>query len=195
MNQPANIPPMAEGGDLPVSLRSLMHQLGQAARDGARPAGERFFDALRAICLTIDPSLLWRGADLGVAGFLAAISSIEDRVRDGSLDDNACLDALMSVLAVNGYLSPGARPVLTDRLARTLASYRSEFAHQDVCPADAALEQDVGQNVGQDVMVDWNALGVRLMHPASDMDRADDAGDDAGWEDFPAVQPSGPTLH
>ena len=46
-----------------------------------------------------------------------------------------------------------------------------------------------------DGLVDWNALGVRLM--PSSRDRADpaDAQDDAQWEAFPTVYPNGPTLH
>ncbi|TNF59754.1 MAG: hypothetical protein EP306_10255 [Burkholderiales bacterium] len=181
MSQSVQHLPPNETGDLPVSLRALMQQLGRAAGVPGQQGATRFFDALRAICLTVDPSLLWQGGRADLAGFLAALSSIEDRVRGGSLDEASSLDALMAVLAVHGFLSPAARPVLSDRLSRSLASYRPQF--QPEAPADASP------------VVDWNALGVRLMRPASD--RPGQAPDDGetGWEAFPPVHPQGQTLH
>lgn len=181
-----------DAAEVPLSLRALMQQLGQLAGvQGVSPRG-RFFDALRAICLTVDPALLWRSQGDGLAGFLAALSSVEDRVQDGMLDDEASLDALMAVLAVHGYLSPAARPVLTDRLARTLASYRSTFWQEDEVPAT-----DASPPAGVETVVDWNALGVRLMPSSSDRSAAADADaeDETGWEAFPSVHPGGPTLH
>lgn len=190
MSKPFNPLSPSEGTELPVSLRALMQQLGQTA--GAQPGSRRgrFFDALRAVCLTVDPALLWQPQRADLAGFLAAVSSVEDRAHSGALDDEASLDALMAVLAVHGYLSPAARPVLTDRLARTLASYRCEFWQEDgACAADPVAPS------GADEVVDWNALGVRLMRPAGDAAGLADAGDESGWEAFPAIRPQGPTLH
>jgi hypothetical protein len=179
-----------EGTELPVSLRALMQQLGQAAGAQGGSRRGRFFDALRAICLTVDPSLLWQPDRADLAGFLAAISSVEDRAHSGALDDESSLDALMAVLAVHGYLSPAARPVLTDRLARTLASYRCEFWQEDeTSAADSAVPSDA------DEVVDWNALGVRLMRPAGDFAGLSDVEDESAWEAFPAIHPQGPTLH
>lgn len=181
IHQPS-IPP--ETAELPVSLRALMQQLGQATQ----PA--RFFDALRAICLTVEPGLLGPGGTSELAGFLAAMSSIEDRVRGGSLDAESGLDALMGVLALHGYLSNAARPVLMDRLSRTLASYRSEFWQEDMPDGDAERAARRTEPV-----IDWNTLGVRLMRPASDRPGQVGDAEETGWEAFPAVQHQGPTLH
>ncbi|HMN92623.1 MAG TPA: hypothetical protein PKC60_05265 [Hydrogenophaga sp.] len=182
------IPP--DSAELPVSLRALMQQLGQAARPPGQPQSARFFDALRAICLTVEPGLLGPGGRSDLAGFLAALSSIEDRVCGGSLDDESSLDALMAVLAVHGYLSNAARPVLMDRLSRTLASYRSEFWQQDTLDLDA--DRPVPMN---EPVIDWNTLGVRLMRPVSDRPGQVVDAEETGWEAFPAVQRQGPTLH
>jgi len=190
MFKPFNSPSKPDGTDLPVSLRALMQQLGQVAGAQGVSPHARFFDALRAICLTVDPSLLWQSQSHGLADFLAAISSVEDRAQGGALDDEASLDALMAVLAVHGYLSPAARPVLTDRLARTLASYQSAFWQEDEAPATETPQPETAAGV-----VDWNALGVRLMRPSSDLVGLADIQDDTGWEAFPTVYPHGPTLH
>jgi hypothetical protein len=190
MSKLFNSPSKPEGADVPVSLRALMQQLGQVAGVQGVSPRSRFFDAFRAICLTVDPALLWQSQSHGLADFLAAISSVEDRAQGGALDDEASLDALMAVLAVHGYLSPAARPVLTDRLARTLASYQSAFWQEDEAPATETVGPDAATGV-----VDWNALGVRLMRPSSDQVGLADIQDDSGWEAFPAAWPNGPTLH
>ncbi len=190
MSQSVNPLSQPEGAEVPVSLRALMQQLGQVAGVQGLSAHGRFFDAFRAICLTVDPTLLWQSQSNGLADFLAAICSVEDRVQDGSLDDEASLDALMAVLAVHGYLSPAARPVLTDRLRRTLASYQSAFWQEDEAPA-----AEIAPPSPVDSLVDWNALGVRLMPSSSDRADPADAQDDAEWEAFPAIFPNGPTLH
>jgi hypothetical protein len=191
MSQALSSPSSQEAAELPVSLRALMRQLGQVAHQPGLKQPERFFDALRAICLTVEPALLWPGEHSGVDGFLAVMGSIEDGVVSGRLDEEAGLDALMAALAVHGYLSPAARPVLVDRLSRTLASYRSEFWQEDEHPdAEAGQPQADGGAV-----VDWNALGARLMRPASDLPGADPADEANGWEAFPVVYPQGPTLH
>lgn len=180
-----------EAAEVPLSLRALMRQLGQVAGvQGTSPRG-RFFDAFRAICLTVDPSLLWPSQSSGLADFLAAVSSVEDRAQGAMLDDEASLDALMAVLAVHGYLSPAARPVLVDRLARTLASYRSTFWQEDEGPAANTARP----GAASEDLIDWNALGVRLMPSSSDQADPPDAQDDTGWEAFPSVHPGGPTLH
>jgi len=192
MSRSSNSQPQPEGTDVPVSLRALMQQLGQVAGAlGASSCG-RFFEAFRAICLTVDPSLLCQSQSKDVADFLAATRGVEEQVEEGKLDDEASLDALMTVLAVHGYLSAAARPVLTDRLARSLASYRSAFWQEDESPAT----ETAGASVAAEV-VDWNALGSRLMRPAGDhvgLAHVESEGD-SGWEAFPNACPSGPTLH
>lgn len=194
MSHSNNPPSQPEGTEVPVSLRALMQQLGQVAgAQGLCPRG-RFFDALRAICLTVDPSLLWQSRPGGLADFLAAISSVEDQTTDGMLDSEASLDALMAVLAVHGYLSPSARPVLSDRLRRSLASYQSAFWQQDEAPTIPTAPTTAASADAQAVL-DWNALGARLMRPSSDRTDPADTLDDTGWESFPALHPNGPTLH